>query len=75
MAKIHARMSVEFDVPDDVFNNIVESAKDKHGNICDVEIPLYLGIKPVPSDWDDGGYVPGPWLEEDIRSNKLEVKA
>ena len=66
MPKIHARMSVEFEVPDEVFKRIVADAKDDQGNICDTEIPLYLGIKPVPCDWDDGGYIPGAWLEEDI---------
>lgn len=80
MAKVHARLSIEIDLTDEEFRKIVESAKDKSGNICDTEIPNWVTLnnsKITQCDWDDGGYIPGPWLEEDIRyereANGVEV--
>lgn len=81
MPKIHARMSVEIDVTEAEFKEIVAKAKDKDGEICDTEIPYWVvlcGDRVSQCDWDDGGYIPGPWLEDDIAyerdCNHVEVE-
>lgn len=77
MPKIHARMSVEIEVTEAEFNKIVANATDEHGIVQDSEIPWHLTTRAKSCDWDDGGYIPGPWLEEDIKyerdCNKAEV--
>lgn len=67
MRKIHARLSVEIEVSDKEFEKIVGWAKGKNGYIHDLVIPDFLIARAKPCDWDDGGYIPGPWLEESIK--------
>jgi len=70
MPKIHARLSVEFDVSDHEFNAIVRNAKDENGNIYPmIDMPDILIAKlnrAKPCDWDEYGYIPDSWLEWDI---------
>lgn len=70
MPKIHARMSVEIEVTEAEFNKIVQNATDEHGIVDDSEIPWHLESRAKLCDWDDGGYIPGMWLEADIRYEK-----
>ena len=69
MRKIHARLSVEIVVSDKEFDEIVEEAKLPHGSCDDVPLSLFHDLigRAKPCDWDDEGYIPGPWLEEDIK--------
>lgn len=79
MPKIHARMSVEIEVTEAEFKKIVAEAKHRNGACGDLPLSMYehLIVRAKPCDWDDGGYIPGPWLEEDIKyerdCNKAEV--
>ena len=69
MRKIHARLSVEIEVTDKEFEQIVEEAKLPNGSCDDVPLSLFHNLlgRAKPCDWDDEGYIPGPWLEEDIK--------
>lgn len=76
MPKIHARMSVEIEVSETEFKKIVANATDEHGIVQHSAIPWHLTTRAKPCDWDDGGYIPGIWLEEDIwheKTNGVEV--
>lgn len=68
MPKIHARLSIEIEVTEDEFKKIVEeSREDRDNDGCDdIPIPENLIERAKPCDWDDGGYIPGEWLEEDV---------
>ena len=68
MPMIHARLSVEIEVTEKEFKKVVEeSREDRDDDGCDdIPIPEYLIVRAKPCDWDDGGYIPGDWLEEDI---------
>ena len=74
MRKIHARLSVEIEVSDKEFEEIVEEAKlESDSDGCeDVPLSLFHDLlgRAKPCDWDDEGYIPGPWLEEDIKYPK-----
>ena len=70
MPKIHARMSVEIEVTEAEFKKIVANATDEHGIVQDSEIPWHMITRAKSCDWDDGGYIPGMWLDEDIRYEK-----
>lgn len=74
MPKIHARMSVEIEVTEAEFKKIVEeSREDRDNDGCDdIPIPENLIARAKPCDWDDGGYIPGEWLEEDIYCLEFE---
>ena len=69
MRKIHARLSVEIVVSDEEFDQIVEEAGGSD-NCDDIDQFFYRHpemLKRVkPCDWDDFGYVPGPWLQDDV---------
>ena len=69
MRKIHARLSVEIEVSDKEFEEIVEEAKLPNGSYDYVPLSLFHDLlgRAKPCDWDDEGYIPGPWLEEDIK--------
>ena len=69
MKKIHARLSVEIEVTDEEFEEIVEEAKCPNEWYDDIPLSLYehLIVRAKPCYWDDCGYIPGPWLEEDIK--------
>lgn len=61
MPKIHARMSVEIEVTENEFKKIVEESDND-----DVCLEDWMIVRAKPCDWDSGGYIPGPWLEEDV---------
>ena len=79
MPKIHARMSVEIEVTEEQFKQVMELAGWKpHKSLADVDIGTLPRCiqeinlsKSVPCDWDDGGYIPGSWLEYDIVESGL----
>lgn len=75
MRKIHARLSVEIEVTEVEFNKIVEEARmDRDNDGCDnIPIPEHLIARAKPCDWDDCGYIPGSWLEWDIKEEVEEV--
>ena len=68
MRKIHARMSVEIEVSDKEFEEIVNEAKLPNGSYDDVPLSMFdhLIVRAKPCDWDDEGYIPGVWLKWDI---------
>lgn len=61
MKKIHARLSVEIEVTDEEFDELLE---EYDGD--DMEIPEDWIDRAKPSNWDDGGYIPGDWFQADI---------
>ena len=63
MRKIHARMSVEIEVSEKEFEQIVDRSRLESN---DVYLEEWMIARAKPCDWDDGGYIPGPWLEDDI---------
>ena len=74
MPKLHARVSVEIDVSDKKFAEIIERS---HGLKREVVIGDNLGIdwnNARPCDWDDGGYIPPEWLEYDAEEAGYEIK-
>lgn len=78
MQKLHVRLSVEVKVPDKLFRKIVDEAM-YNGCLCDIEVSWlkdhvdFDTAKPVLEGWDEGGYVPGSWLEYDaIESGMYE---
>ena len=70
MAKLHMRLSVEIDVTDKEFREIVERQLNEFGGATNVEyaelprsVQTKIEIKKFePSDYDDGGYIPQEWL-------------
>ena len=68
MRKIHARMSVEIEVSEKEFEQIVDRSRlESDSDGCeDVYLEEWMIARAKPCDWDDGGYIPGPWLEDDI---------
>lgn len=74
MKKIHARLSVEIVVSDEEFERIVNDAGGR--DFCD-DIDDFFYLYPdmiqraKPCDWDDFGYVPGQWLQDDIDEQDL----
>lgn len=79
MQKLHMRASIELDIPDDLFMQIIETASE-NGHGCDdidccmlpEEVRAMVNAhKFVISDWDDGGYCPGPWLECDAEGSGI----
>ena len=82
MQKIHVRLSVEVEVPDKTFKKIVDDALMPNGSLSDTEVSWLKDFvdfdtaKPVLEGWDDGGYIPGNWLEFDaIESGLYEIKS
>jgi hypothetical protein len=79
MAKLHMRCSIELDVPDKVFKEIVDRQLQEYGQVTETEyweLPLLvqqmINTKNFePCDWDDGGYVPQEWLEFDAEESGL----
>lgn len=72
MPKIHARMSVEIEVTEAEFKKIVEESKNGDGCIDDSLLEDWMIVRAKPCDWDDGGYIPGPWLEADVEYEEDE---
>ena len=82
MAKLHMRVSVEMDVPDNLFMKVVErslSGSDGRNILCDVEyymlpaeIKAMVDTKSFETcDWDDGGYIPETWIGYDAEDSGL----
>lgn len=79
MAKLHMRCSIELDLPDDLFRKIVDNQLEQWKQCCDVEyaelpraVQVMIETKQFePCDWDDGGYVPQTWLEDDARHSGM----
>jgi len=77
MQKIHVRLSVELKVPDKTFKKIVDEATMPNGCVLDTEVSWLKDFvdfdtaKPVFEGWDDGGYIPGNWLEFDAVESGL----
>lgn len=79
MAKLHMRCSIELDVPDDLFRKIVDEADGGNSGWYDTEYPgLPAEVRAMidtkrfeVSDWDEGGYVPGSWIEADAENSGL----
>lgn len=79
MAKLHMRCSIELDVPDDLFRAIVDRANDDDHGCDDVEyFMLPRSVQTMVEtkqfevcDWDDGGYIPGNWIDADAEESGL----
>lgn len=77
MKKLHVRLSVELEVPDKVFKQIVDEATLSSGTVLDTEVSYlkdfvdFETAKPVLEGWDDGGYVPSSWLMYDAVESGL----
>ena len=79
MQKLHMRLSVEIDVTDKEFREIVERQLNEFGQVTDVEygdlprsVQTKIEIKDFePCDWDDGGYLPRTWLIYDAVESGL----
>ena len=79
MKKLHMRLSVELEVTDEQFAEVVQIANES-GWCDDVEygmIPRSIQAmieagRYTTCDWDDGGYIPGPWIEEDDERSEDE---
>ena len=82
MPKLHMRVSVEMDVPDNLFMKVVErslSRSDGRNILCDVEyemlpaeIKAMVDTKSFETcDWDEGGYIPDTWIGYDAEDSGL----
>lgn len=79
MAKLHMRYSIELDVPDDLFREIVDKANEVNRGCGDVEyfqlpaeVRAMIDTKRFEvSDWDEGGYAPGSWIEADAENSGM----
>lgn len=73
MKKIHARLSVEIEVTDAEFAEIVKMSRDGREFLSDVPLGYApferLIAKAKPCDWDDCGYIPAEWLQWDINGD------
>ena len=82
MAKIHARVTLELEIPDDEFIKIVEAHKFKHSDGSDDLNDVDLDFETLTAErfskdgkvnytWDDVGYIPGSWLMFDAFDSGL----
>lgn len=71
MQKLHIRLSVEVEIPDELFKKIVDEAITPNWGVCDTDVSYlkdfidFSTAKPVLEGWDDGGYIPSSWLMYD----------
>ena len=73
------RCSIEIDVPEKQFKEIIDRQLQEWGQITETEydeLPLLvqqmIRIKNFETcDWDEGGYVPQEWLEYDAVDSGL----
>ena len=72
MKKLHMRLSVELEVTDEQFAELVRIANEDHwwGDVEYGMIPRSVQAmieagKYTSCDWDNGGYIPGSWIEWD----------
>lgn len=71
MAKIHARLSVEIEVTEEQLRQIYYKIGKRNPGFdaddIDVnKLPDGIDLKNAKAcDWDEGGYIPGSWLEFD----------
>jgi len=65
MAKLHARVSMVIDVPKEKLREIMKLHEvDGDFDLNDIKGVDWSQAKPC--DWDDGGYIPGSWLQYDL---------
>ena len=79
MKKLHVRLSVEVEVPNKLFKDIVDGATLTDGTVIDTEVAWlrdsgvdFSNAKPcLDGGWDDGGYIPSSWLVYDAVESGL----
>ena len=77
MAKLHIRLSVEIEVTEEQLRHICYNLGDKRPGYepDDVNVNQLPGeidlSKAIHCDWDEGGYIPGSWLEYDAVDAKI----
>ena len=82
MAKIHARVTIELEIPNEEFIKIVEAHKFQHKNGADDLNDVDLDFDELTAErfskngtvnysWDDVGYIPASWLLFDVFDSGL----
>lgn len=76
MARIHARVTLEIEVPDEELRRIVEENDNGVGYVNDYDLTpedaeRFLKAGKVDPDWDDPGYIPSNWLMFDAVDSGL----
>ena len=76
MAIIHARVTVQLEVPDEELHRIVKECTDERGVVCDYDLLDKDAIKflkdgTIDLEWDDIGYIPDNWLMYDAVESGL----
>ena len=76
--KLHARLSVEFEITREQLAKIIDLASTGLSSLCDIDVieinDILQGKVAIPCDWDEGGYIPGNWLTFDaVESGMYEV--
>ena len=76
MATIHARVTIQLEVPDEELHRIVKECTDERGVVRDYDLLDKDAIKflkdgTIDLEWDDVGYIPSEWLTYDAVESGL----
>lgn len=82
MAKIHARVTMELEIPDEEMIRLVEANRLRKDDLCDVDLDCREGSIKSERFWKDGcvssvdfsddtGYIPSNWLLADALDSGL----
>lgn len=75
MVKLHARVTIEVEVPKSVFRELIGETSDYNG-LCDYDLresdaEYFLSCGKIDKEWDDLGYIPSNWLTYDAVESGL----
>ena len=70
MATLHARVTVQLEVPDEELHRLVKECTNERGvvedyDLLDKDAIKFLKDGTIDLEWGDEGYIPGDWLRSD----------